>query len=143
MRYDFFIAGRWRNQAAVKEVLEAVRTAGFTAYCFIENEYKGEKIEFTATKDIDALMKATERLEQSDPFIHKVFETDMAAERASDKFILVLPAGISGNVELGAAYGMGKPCYGVGKPEKAETLYSVFSQIFPSTKELTIWLQNV
>jgi len=127
----------------VKEVLRAVRAAGFTAYCFIENEYKGEKIDFAAAKDINAFMEATERLDQSDPFINKVFEKDMAAERASDKFILVLPAGISGNVELGAAYGMNKPCYGVGKPQKTETLYSVFTQIFPSATDLVVWLKNV
>jgi len=143
LHYDFFIAGRWRNQYMVKEVLRAVREAGFTAYCFIETEYKGEKIEFAATKDVDKFMQATEKLDQSDPFINKVFEKDMAAERASDKFILVLPAGISGNVELGAAYGMNKPCYGVGKPQKTETLYSVFTQIFPSSRELAVWLQNV
>lgn len=55
-KYDFFIAGRWRNKDNIKPVLDAVRGCGKTAYCFIENEYKGEAIEFKMDDDPEAFM---------------------------------------------------------------------------------------
>ena len=78
----------------------------------------------------------------SDPLVRKIFDIDITAERQSDNFILVLPAGISGHVEAGAAYGMGKKCYAVGKPEKTETLYLIFDEIFPDVETLKDWLGN-
>lgn len=89
--YDFFIAGRWRN-----------------AYCFIENEYPGEKVEFHIDGDADEFMKRSEELAQDDPLIRKIFKLDMDAERAAENFLLVLPAGIAGHIEAGVAYGLGK-----------------------------------
>ena len=139
-KYDFFVAGRWRNREAVGEVLDAIRTHGKTAYCFIENLYEGEKVEFSLEGDIETIMQSLEGLSMDDPFIRKIFETDIDAERQSDNFILVLPAGISGHVEAGAAYGMGKKCYAVGTLEKTETLYLIFDKIFPNVTALNDWL---
>lgn len=141
-KYDFFVAGRWRNREAVKEVLDAIRASGKTAYCFIENLYEGEKVEFSLDGDIETTMQSLETLPMKDPFIRKIFDTDIAAERNSENFILVLPAGISGHVEAGAAYGMAKKCYAVGKLEKTETLYLIFDEIFPDVKALNEWLAN-
>ncbi|HUD05535.1 MAG TPA: hypothetical protein VMR18_01255 [Candidatus Saccharimonadales bacterium] len=141
-KYDFSIAGRWRNRETVKEVLDIVRSNGFSAYSFIENLYKGEKVEFSFVGDIEAIMQKLESLPQDDPFVRKVFDTDITAERNSDNFLLVLPAGISGHVEAGAAYGMGKKCYAVGKLEKTETLYNIFEEIFPDTNALKKWLNS-
>ena len=142
MKYDFFVAGRWRNRENVKEVLDLIRSSGHTAYCFIENLYEGEKVEFNMVGDIESMMKRLESLPQNDPFVKKVFETDINAERKSAAFLLVLPAGISGHVEAGAAYGMGKPCYAVGTLEKTETLYNIFEEIFPDKTALDKWLSN-
>jgi hypothetical protein len=135
-KYDFFVAGRWRNREAVKEVLDIIRANGKTAYCFIENLYEGEKVEFSLTGDIETIMQNLESLPMNDPFIRKIFDIDITAERESESFILVLPAGISGHVEAGAAYGMGKKCYAVGKLEKTETLYLIFDEIYPDVKTL-------
>lgn len=140
--YDFFIAGRWRNYHEIQKVLDIVRTSGKTAYCFIENLYEGEKIEFSQSNDIECIMRKLESLDMSDDFLDKIFATDMAAERNSDNFLLVLPAGISGHVEAGAAYGLGKKCYAVGTPEKTETLYKIFDTIFPDNAALEQWLKN-
>ena len=65
----------------------------------------------------------------------------MRAQKNSDSFILVLPAGISGHIEAGAAYGMGQKCYAVGRPEKTETLYNIFDEIFPDISTLESWLK--
>lgn len=140
--YDFFIAGRWRNQENIKPVLDVVRQSGKTAYCFIENSYEGEKIEFKKNTNPEDFMKQSEELSQDDPLIRKIFETDIKAERASNNFLLVLPAGINGHIEAGIAYGMGKKCYAFGAPEKTETLYNIFEEIFADTESLKQWLKS-
>jgi acetolactate synthase regulatory subunit len=142
MKYDFFIAGRWRNRENVKRVLEIVREEGFSAYSFIENLYEGEEVEFSFDGDIETIMKKLESLPQDDPFVRKVFNIDIEAERNSKNFLLVLPAGISGHVEAGAAYGMGKKCYALGELEKTETLYNIFDKIFSDTESLKKWLNS-
>lgn len=139
-KYDFFIAGRWRNHQAIKEVLDAVRAAGKTAYCFIENSYEGEKIELKQDESIEASMRATERLPLDDPFMRRIFETDMAAQKDSAAFLLVFPAGLAAHMEAGVAFGLGQPCYAVGKPEKTETLYGMFDRMFADLPDLVQWL---
>lgn len=141
-KYDFFIAGRWRNFQEVKMVLDSVRANGRTAYCFIENIYEGSKVEFKQDDSIESVMQTLESLPADDDFINQIFERDMQALRESDNFLLVLPAGISGHVEAGVAYGMGKKCYAVGVPEKTETLYNVFEEIFPDLNLLENWLKS-
>ena len=139
MKYDYFIAGRWRNHSAIREVLEEIRNSKKTAYCFIENSYEGDGIKFEANKnaDAEAMMATTESLKnwQDNPTFKEIFEKDMSALKDSQALVLVFPAGLSAHMELGAAYGMGRKCYGIGKPEKPETLYMMFDQIFPTTKK--------
>ena len=141
-QYDFFIAGRWRNKDNIMPILNAVRASGKTAYCFIENAYEGEKLSFNikSQEDIEATMQASEVLSVDDPMIRKIFENDIAAERDSDNFLLVLPAGYNAHIEAGVAYGLGKKCYAVGQLEKTETLYCIFDKIFPDLEALIEWL---
>jgi hypothetical protein len=141
-QYDFFIAGRWRNKDNIQPVLDTVRNSGHTAYCFIENEYEGEKVEIKTDGDPDEFMKQSEALPQDDPLIRKIFQIDMEAEKAADAFLLVFPAGKAGHIESGVAYGLGKKCYAVGKPEQTETLYCVFDKIFPDLAALQAWLKD-
>jgi hypothetical protein len=140
MKYDYFISGRWRNRKQVNEVAKQLREAGKKVYCFTENSYEGHgvKLENHDAADIEAMMVTTEQLKdwQTNPTFRKIFETDMQAQRDAEAFVLVFPAGLSAHMELGAAYGMGKKCYGIGTPEKAETLYLMFEGIFPNVKTL-------
>jgi hypothetical protein len=141
LKYDYFIAGRWRNYAEVKKILDLVREEGKTAYCFIENLYEGSKVEFSQDDKIGAVMRKLESLPKDDAFIRQIFENDMQAQRDSENFLLVLPAGISGHIEAGASYGMGKKCYAVGVPEKTETLYQIFDHIFDNAIQLREWMR--
>lgn len=142
IKYDFFIAGRWRNKDNIKPILDVVRSEGRSAYCFIENEYTGETVEFKLDGDPETFMKQSEALPQDDPLIRKIFNADITAEKESENFLLVLPAGIAGHIEAGAAYGMGKKCYAIGKLEKTETLYCIFDEIFPDVESLKRWLKD-
>lgn len=123
-------------------MLDFVRANGSTEYCFIENLYEGSKIEFKQDDGIESVMQALESLPADDDFVNQIFERDMQALRDSDRLLLVLPAGISGHVEAGVAYGMGKKCYAVGVPEKTETLYNIFEEIFPDLNSLENWLKS-
>lgn len=123
-------------------VLDLVRQSGRTAYCFIENEYLGQKVEFGLHDNPDNFMNALENLPQDDPLVQRIFKTDIEAEKNSENFLLVLPAGISGHIEAGAAYGMGKKCYAVGEIAKTETLYGIFDKIFADETDLGDWLKQ-
>lgn len=139
-KYDFFVAGRWRNKDNVKRILDAVRKNGKTAYCFIENDYKGEVIDLHIDHNPEVFMKDLEELPQDHPFLQKIFDIDMAAEREADAFLLVFPAGIAAHIEAGVAFGLGKKCYAIGKPDKTETLYNIFDEIFPDLDSFLTWL---
>jgi hypothetical protein len=139
-KYDFFIAGRWRNRDVVKQVLDTVRASGKTVYCFMDNSYEGEAVEFRFDGDPDINMKALEALPQDHPFVRKVFDRDMTAERESENFLIVLPAGLSAHIELGVAYGLGKKCYAVGKPDKQDTLYCMIDEFIEDIPALEKWL---
>lgn len=138
MKYDYFIAGRWRNFKNIKPIVAAVRKTGKSVYCFIENEYDSHGVRnVREPQDIEALMKDNEALKdwQTNPTFRKIYETDMSALKDSHILMAVFPMGFSAHMELGVAYGMGKPCIGIGVPEKAETLYFMFDQIFPTIND--------
>jgi len=141
-KYDYFIAGRWRNKDSIKPVLDLVRHNGKSAYCFLENDYTGEVIELSMGGDPEDFMARLENLPQKHPFIRKIFEIDMRAERDADIFLLVFPAGIAAHIEAGVAYGLGKKCLAIGELEKTETLYNIFQHIFPTVNDFEAWLKS-
>jgi hypothetical protein len=141
LKYDFFIAGRWRNDDAVRQVMNTVRDSGKTAYCFIENGYEGETFSIKLGSDPDSFMTQSENVPQNDPLIRKIFQKDIAAERQAANFLLVLPAGLNAHIEAGVAYGLGKKCYAVGQLAKTETLYCIFDEVFPDLEALQTWLK--
>lgn len=144
MKHDYFVAGRWRNHQAIRNVVQQLRDTGKTVYFFVENEYDSDGIVFKndPNADAEAMIAATEDLKdwQTNPTFQKIFETDMRALRDSGALILVFPAGLAAHMELGAAYGMNKKCYAIGQPEKAETLYRMLDGIYKTTEE---FLENI
>jgi len=71
-----------------------------------------------------------------------VFKSDMEAEKNSENFLLVLPAGKSGHIEAGVAYGMNKKCYAIGKFDATDSLYNIFEEIFNNENDLEEFLKN-
>jgi len=136
VKYDYFIGGRWRNHKAIEHVMESVRGAGKTAYCFIENTYDSDGISIDESSDVEASMQGLEALAdwRTNPTFRQIFDNDMNGIRESEEFIIVFPAGKSAHMELGAAYGMGKKCYGIGEIEKNETLYLMMDEIYPDVE---------
>jgi len=141
--HDFFIAGRWRDRDRVRSVVDTVRASGRTAYCFIDHAYGGDLGAVAPGHgDPARFVEFTEALAQDDPVIRQIFEADLAAQRAADRFLLVLPAGIAGHIEAGISFGLGKPCFAVGVPDKTETLYCVFTRMFADLEALARWLRT-
>ncbi len=138
MKYDLFVAGRWRNFKNIRPIASALRQHGKNVYCFIENEYNGHGVKnVLEPTNIHADMLKQERMKnwRSNPTYRKIFDTDMQALRNSKAILVVFPIGFSAHTELGAAWGMGKKCYGIGTPEKAETVYFTFTEIFPTVDD--------
>ena len=143
MKYDFFVAGRWRNHENITPVVEKIRSTNKTVYYWTESKYDGYGIHKKLdSKEIDRLMVEEEQMDdwQNDPLLKEIFKRDMSALRNSSAIVVVFPIGFSAHMELGAAYGMGKKCYGLGKPEKAETLYFMFDEIFP---DVNLFLEKI
>ncbi|MCL2766973.1 MAG: hypothetical protein FWD21_04745 [Peptococcaceae bacterium] len=140
-KYDFYVAGRTRNAENIRRVVELIRKCGKTCYCFLESSYDEDG--FAHSGDPNELMNYFESLGQNHPLVDKVFKRDIEAEKQSHNFLLVLPAGISGQAEAGIAYGLGKKLYLLGKIEKPETLYGIFDKHFLNEAELEIFLKEV
>ena len=54
--------------------------------------------------------------------------------------MLVLPAGKSGHIEAGIAYGLGKKCYAIGEYDATDSLYNIFEEIFKDKDEFGKYL---
>ncbi|MFT2753946.1 hypothetical protein [Clavibacter sp. Sh2088] len=125
----FFVAGSWRNRQAVAEVLDALDGIGERSYGFVRAAYDADAAAFAVPGGADAA-------DLDDPGIRRLFEQDLAALRAADRFVLVLPAGAAAHMEAGIAYGLGKPCVAVGTPDRMETLYLAFEAMCAGPKDL-------
>lgn len=142
MTYDFFISGRTRNKDKILDITAKLRAAGYSVHCFLDNEYKGDTFTFTKSSDPETAMQQFEAVKdwRTDETFHEVFTQDMDALKASEKLIIVFPAGLSAHMELGAAYGMAKPCYSIGAFEKPESLYLMLDGCYSSAEE---FLENM
>jgi hypothetical protein len=67
-----------------------------------------------------------------------VFDFDLRNIMACDTFILVLPAGKSGHMEVGLARGEGKECHVLfaGEPDRYDLMYRMVHGIWMSVDEL-------
>lgn len=87
-------------------------------------------------------MDVFESLDLKSDVVLNIFNQDLENEKASKNFLLVLPAGKSGHIEAGIAYGMGKKCYAIGEFDSTDSLYNIFDNIFSDISELEEFLSN-
>lgn len=133
MKYDYFVAGKYRNKENVLDLTKRLREKGKSVYCFVESaasiSHVGEIHE-----DGESAMQKFENIDDwwNDEKVKDVFRTDLEAEKDSENFVVLLPAGKSVHIEAGIAYGLGKHCILVGKQEAAESLYLIFSEHYDS-----------
>lgn len=139
-KYKFFIAGRARNRENILKICEIFDELKLSYYCFLKEEsYSSYGNE---SQDAETKQKEFESYGLKSEKVIEIFNKDMEAEKNSDNFLMVLPAGKSGHIEAGVAYGLGKKCYAIGEFDATDSLYNIFEEIFKDEKELKEYLKN-
>lgn len=129
MKYQYFIASRWRNRDQVLDLLQKLRAKGKTVFCFLEAPHALNRIQNDPEED---MKKFEARDWKTDPYVKEVFNNDMNAEKEAECIIMLLPAGRSAHIEAGVAYGMRKKCILIGEQKEAESLYLIFNEFYPT-----------
>ena len=140
-KYDFFIAGKTRNKDYILKICDLFDKYSISYYCFLKNDETMNSYG-TGAKTEEERMKEFESLDLKSETVLKIFHEDLDNEKASKNFLLVLPAGKSGHIEAGIAYGMGKKCYAIGEFDATDSLYNIFENIFNNEDELEEFLKN-
>lgn len=133
MKYNFFIAARWRNKDKVMELAKKIESKGKTVYNFVEGDGTEYELKDSEKKySPEEFMNKFESIPnwRSDPKVQEIFDVDMNALKESEKLVLLLPAGKSAHIEAGVAYGMGKHCVVIGEQKETESLYFIFSEFY-------------
>lgn len=139
-KYKFFIAGRARNKENILRICDIFDEFNLSYYCFLKEEsYEGYGDE---SQDAEMKQKEFESFGLKSETVLRVFNEDMNAEKDSENFLLVLPAGKSGHIEAGVAYGLGKKCYAIGEYDATDSLYNIFEKIFNNEEELKKYLEE-
>lgn len=140
-KYEFFIAGKTRNKENILKICDIFDKYNIPYYCFIKDESSMGSFGAEGLSE-EEQMKIFESLDLRSDVVVKIFKDDLDAERASRNLLLVLPAGKSGHMEAGIAYGWGHKCYAIGETEGTDSLYNIFEEIFKDNNELEEFLKN-
>lgn len=138
MKYDYFIASRWRNKESVLDLTRKLREKGKRVYCFIEGDGTNYALKDSeGTDDPEVFMKKFESIPDwhISTEVREIFNIDMNALKDSQNVILLLPAGKSAHIEAGTAYGLGKKCILIGEQKEAESLYMIFDEFHDSVDD--------
>ena len=141
MEKEFFIAGKTRNKENILKICDIFDKYDVSYYCFLKNDNTmnsyGEEGQNEEEK-----MATFENLDLKSEIVLNIFKQDLDNEKACKNLLLVLPAGKSGHIEAGIAYGMGKKCYAIGEFDATDSLYNIFETIFKDNNELEEFLKN-
>ena len=140
-KYEFFVAGRSRNKEEILSICDLLDEYNVSYYCFLKNEdtmgsYGNDK------DTAEEKQKEFESLGLKSEIVLNVFNEDLKNEKLSKNFLLVLPAGKSGHIEAGIAYGMGKKCFAIGEYDATDSLYNIFEEIFKDKEQFTKYLRH-
>ncbi len=140
-KYEFFIAGKTRNKDNILKICDVFDKYQVPYYCFLKNDNTKDTYGDSG-KTEEENMQVFESLDLKSDIVLNIFHEDLDNEKASKNFLLVLPAGKSGHIEAGIAYGMGKKCYAIGEYDATDSLYNIFDNIFKDEKELADYLKT-
>ena len=140
-KYEFFIAGKTRNKDNILKICDLFDSYHISYYCFLKNDNTKDTYG-NSNQTEEENMAVFESLDLKSDIVLNIFKEDLENEKASKNFLLVLPAGKSGHIEAGIAYGMGKTCYAIGEYDATDSLYNIFENIFNDENELAEFLKN-
>lgn len=111
MKYQYYIASRWRNRDSVLDLTSKLREKGKTVFCFVEPDktdyalYQKER-EHSPEEWMKLLESTPNWKENKD--LKEILKVDHDALRESEAVILLLPAGKSAHIDVGMGFGLGK-----------------------------------
>ena len=140
-KYEFFIAGKTRNKDNILKICDLFDRYHISYYCFLKNDNTKDTYG-DSNQSEEENMAVFESLNLKSDVVLNIFKEDLENEKAAKNFLLVLPAGKSGHIEAGIAYGMGKQCYAIGEYDATDSLYNIFENIFNDENELAEFLKN-
>ena len=140
-KYEFFIAGKTRNKDNILKICDIFDRYHVSYYCFLKNDNTKDTYG-DSNQSEEENMAVFESLNLKSDVVLNIFKEDLENEKAAKNFLLVLPAGKSGHIEAGIAYGMGKQCYAIGEYDATDSLYNIFENIFNDENELAEFLKN-
>lgn len=140
-KYEFFIAGKTRNKDNILRICDIFDKYSVSYYCFLKDD-DSMKSYGEENKSVEENMKVFENLDLKSDVVLRIFNEDLKNEKDSKNFLLVLPAGKSGHIEAGIAYGMGKKCFAIGDFDATDSLYNIFENIFEDSSQLENFLAN-
>jgi hypothetical protein len=138
MKYQYFIASRWRNKDAVLDLTRKLEARGRTVYNFIEADGRDYELKNKdQSHDPEKFMKDFESISnwQESKAVKEIFDIDMNALKDSETIIVLLPAGKSAHIEAGVSFGMGKKTILIGEQKETESLYLIFDEMYPTVEE--------
>ena len=98
MKHEFFIAGKTRNKENILKICNLFDKYNISYYCFLKNE---ETINSYGNSDnVNDKMDVFESLDLKSDVVLNIFNQDLENEKASKNFLLVLPAGKSGHIDM-------------------------------------------
>lgn len=132
MKTDYTVIGRVRNSENITNLIESIRSRGYSCYDFLHKPAAPEHPELSWNEQMD-IMESTEDFWTDDNYKNH-FETDLAGLKNAETVVMLLPAGMATHMEAGAAYGFGKKLILIGEVEKPETLYLMFNEHYPTVE---------
>jgi hypothetical protein len=140
-KYEFFIAGKTRNKDSILRICDIFDKHNISYYCFLKNDDTMNSYGKEGQTE-EEKMQVFENLGLKSDIVLNIFKQDLDNEKACKNLLLVLPAGKSGHIEAGIAYGMGKKCYAIGEFDATDSLYNIFENIFESEQQLEEFLKQ-
>lgn len=134
----FFIASRWSNMKQVQFLTENLRALGHEVFAYGKDDRNfvpHNELEEPEAKTVDATW-------QQNPELNAIFKRNMEGIANTETFILLLPAGNTSHIEAGIAYGLSKNMILIGQPEKPESHYLTFNEVYPTIEAFVTALRG-
>lgn len=133
-----YVATSWRNKSC-DDTVEFLRKLGHEVYDFRQGGFAWEEMGLSRDSKLSAAETAA-LLEH--PRARAGFEQDMAALRACDACVLVLPCGRSAHLEAGWAAGAGRVVvvYQPQQPEPPELMHGMAGVVVGALEDVAVEL---
>jgi nucleoside 2-deoxyribosyltransferase len=137
---DYTVISKYRNKEQCRYLIDKLREKGRTCYSFLDEPADPNNPDGQAEEQMQVFENTKDFF--NDKYFKKLFEKDLKGLKNARQVIMLLPAGNSTHMEAGIAYGLGKKLILIGEPEKPESLYLSFDEVYGSIDEFLETIRN-